>query len=71
MFLKGKRSEVIKGRGCTDGCPQHLYTGKADSESSTILTESVLLTAVIEARECRAVYTADIPRTLCNGTRMR
>ena len=25
MFLKEKWSEVIKGRGCVDGRPQHLY----------------------------------------------
>ena len=52
MFLKEKWSGVIKGRGCTNGHPQHLYTGKVESASPTVLTESVLLIAVIEAREC-------------------
>ena len=49
MFLKEKRSGVIKGCGCADGRQQHLYTGKAESTSPSILIESVLLTAVIEA----------------------
>ena len=61
MFSKEKQSGVIKGWGCTDGCPQRLYTGKAESASPTVLMDSVLLTAVIEAQECRAVYMADIP----------
>ena len=49
MFLKEKWSGVIKGHGCTDGHPQCLYTGKAELASPTVLMESVLLTAVIEA----------------------
>ena len=35
MFLKEKQSGVIKGCGCADGCPQNLYTGKAESASPT------------------------------------
>ena len=49
MFLQEKWSRVIKGHGCTDGHPQCLYTGKAELASPTVLMESVLLTAVIEA----------------------
>ena len=67
MFLKEKWSSVIKGQGCTDGHPQHLYTGKVESASPTVLTESVLLTAMIEAQEHRAVYTADIPGAFMQG----
>ena len=67
MFLKEKWSSVIKGWGCADCRPQCLYTGKAESASPTILMESVLLTAVIEAHECRAVYTADIPGAFMQG----
>ena len=60
MFLKEKHSGIIKGHGRADGRPQCLYTGKTDSASPTIMTESVLLTAVIEAHEGREVITADI-----------
>ena len=45
MFLKEKWSGIIEGHGCADGRPQCLYTGKGDSASSTVMTESVLLTA--------------------------
>ena len=68
MLLKEKRSGVIKGHGCADGHPQRLYTGKAESASPTVLMESVLLTAAIEAREHRTVYTAE---RLCKVIRMR
>ena len=61
MILIEKQSGVIKGRGCADGCPQCLYTGKAELALPTILTESVLLTAVIEAQEHHTVYMANIP----------
>ena len=67
MFLKEKWSGVIKGRGCTDGRPQCLYTGKAESASNTILTESVLLTAMIEAQEHQAVYITNIPGAFMQG----
>ena len=67
MFLKEKRSGVIKGCGCADGCPQRLYTGKVESASPTVLMESVLLTAVIEAQEHCMVYTADIPGAIMQG----
>ena len=67
MFLKEKWTSVIKGWGCANGQPQRLYTGKAESASSTILMESVLLTAVIEAQECQAVYMADIPGAFMQG----
>ena len=67
MFLKEKWSSVIKGWGCTDGHAQGLYTGKAESASPTILTESVLLTTVIEAQEHHTANTADIPGAFMQG----
>ena len=67
MFLNEKWSEVIKGCGSNDGHPQHLYTGKAESELLTVLMESVLLTAVIEARVHHTVYTANISGTFMQG----
>ena len=67
MFLREKQSGVIKGWGCTNGRPQCLYTGKAQSASLTILMESVVLTAVVEAQEHRAVYTVNIPGAFMQG----
>ena len=67
MVLKEKQSGVVKGRRCADGHPQHLYTGKAESASPTVLMESVLLTTVIEAREHHTVYTANIPGAYMQG----
>ena len=61
MFLKQKRTGLIKGRGCADGRPQRLWTSKEDSRSPTAHLESVIFTAVIEAFERRYVITLDIP----------
>jgi hypothetical protein len=51
MFLKGKRCGKIKGRGCDDGRKQRAYTAREDAASPTAATESIFLTAVIDAME--------------------
>jgi hypothetical protein len=51
MFLKRKRCGKIKGRGCADGRKQRAYTAREDAASPTVATESVFLTAVIDALE--------------------
>ena len=61
MFLKQKRSGLIKGRGCADGRKQRVHTGKEEKTSPTVATESVMLTSTIDAREGRDVATVDIP----------
>lgn len=61
MFLKKKRSGVIKGRGCADGRKQRLYTPKEEASSPTVAIESVMLSCVIDAMEARDVATVDIP----------
>jgi hypothetical protein len=61
MFLKKKRSGVIKGRGCADGRKQRLYTSKEEASSPTVAIESVMLSCVINAMEARDVATVDIP----------
>ena len=61
MFLKQKRSGKIKGRGCADGRRQRLYKTKEETSSPTAMTESVFLTAAIDALEQRTVVTLDIP----------
>ena len=67
MLLEEKRSRLVKGRGCAHGRPQRIYTGKLDSSSPTVMTECVFLTAVIEAKERRTVYTTDIPGAFMQG----
>ena len=67
MFLKQKRTGQIKGRGCADGRKQRLHTPKDDASSPTVATESVLLSCVIDAKECRDVATVDIPGAFMQG----
>ena len=61
MFLKRKRCGKIKGQGCADGRKQRAYIDKEDSASPTVATDSVFITAVIDALERRVVAVADIP----------
>ena len=66
MFLKKRRGQ-IKGRVCADGRKQRLHTPKDDASSPTVATESVLLSCVIDAKECRDVATVDIPGAFMQG----
>ena len=61
MFLKRKRGGKIKGRGCADGRPQRLYIPREDAMSPTVATESVFLTALIDAKEQCFVAIVDVP----------
>jgi hypothetical protein len=51
----------VKGRTCGNGSTQQIYTNKEDTASPTALTESILLTSTVEAKEEREVMTVDIP----------
>jgi len=61
MFLRKKRNGEIKGRGCADGRPQQLYKSKEETYSQTASTESIFITALIDAQEGRDVAIVDIP----------
>lgn len=61
IFLVEKRDGRIKARTCANGSTQRSYVGKEDAASPTAITESILLTATIDAEEGRDVMTADIP----------
>ena len=63
MFLKKKRSGIIKGRGCADGRKQRVYLNKDDVSAPTVATESLLLTCLIDAMENRYIATVNIPGT--------
>ena len=61
MFLKQKRCGKIKARGCADGRKQRIYKTKEETSAPTVHTESLFLSAVIDAKEGREVVTCDIP----------
>ena len=63
IFLKEKKDGTIKGRACADGRKQRKQEDyvKGDSTSPTVSLESVLITAVIDAKEDRDVAVIDIP----------
>ena len=51
MFLKQKWCGKIKGHGCADGRKQHAHIACEDAASPTVATQSVFLTAMINALE--------------------
>jgi hypothetical protein len=55
IFLTEKRDGRVKARACANG------STKEDTTSPTELTESILITAMIDAREKHDIMTADIP----------
>jgi hypothetical protein len=61
MFLKQKRSERIKGRGCADGRKQRLCKTKEETSAPTVATESLFLSCAIDGKERRTAVTTDIP----------
>ena len=61
MFLKRKRSETVKARGCADGRPQREFITKLQSSSPTVRTHALFLGCVVDAIEERHVLTVDIP----------
>jgi len=61
IFLAEKRDGSIKGRTCANGSNQRSFIQRDEAASPTAITESILLTALIDANEHRDVMTADIP----------
>ena len=61
LFLTEKRDKTIKGRMVYNGKPTREWMSKEDSASPTVLLESLLLTAIIDAKERRDVMSADVP----------
>jgi hypothetical protein len=61
IFLVEKRDGTVKACHCANGSTQRDYMQREEVSSPTVSTESVLLTAVIEAQEGRDVATCDIP----------
>ena len=61
IFLVEKRDKSIKGRACANGSSQREYMERDEAASPTTMTESVMITATIDAKQNRDVMTADIP----------
>jgi len=61
IFLVEKKSGKIKARHCANGSKQRQWMDAEETSSPTVMTESVLLTATIDAHEKRDVATFDIP----------
>ena len=51
IFLTEKKDGTIKARTCANGSTQREYTGRDEAASPTALTESHLITAVIDAKK--------------------
>ena len=61
IFLVEKKSGTIKARHCANGSKQRQWMDQDEVTSPTVMTESVMLTATIEAEEKRDIATWDIP----------
>ncbi len=67
MFLEQKRTGAVKGWLLADGSKQHDYIQEGSEISPTVMTESVLITAVMEATEGRDVAMIDLPGAFLNA----
>jgi hypothetical protein len=61
IFLKEKKSRVLKVCSCANGIPQREPIAKEEAAAPTIALESVFITSTIDAKESRKVVTVDIP----------
>jgi len=61
MFLTEKRDGTIKARACANGSVQRDYLLREKVASPTVISESVIITSCIEAKENRDIMTCDIP----------
>jgi hypothetical protein len=61
MFLGEKRDKSIKGRMVYNGKPSREWLSREDATSPTAALESIMLTAIVDAKEGRDVMTCDIP----------
>jgi hypothetical protein len=61
IFLVEKRDQSVKARLCANGSTQREYMERDDASSPTVMAESILITAGIDAKQNRDVMTCDIP----------
>ena len=67
MFLKRKRSEKMKGRGCANGRPQRDYITKEESSSPTVSLYALMGSCVMDVLDDRKVIIIDIPGAFLQG----
>ena len=60
LFLVKKRDGKVKARFVANGSSQRAYMGREQSASPTVMTESIMITSVINAKQKRDVMTCDI-----------
>ena len=60
MFLKQKRSGLMKGRGCNVGRPQREYITKEESSSPTVSLYALMGSYLMNAIDLRKAITVDI-----------
>ena len=58
--LKGKRCGKLKGRTCVDGSKQRACKSEVESASPEMRAHSVMLTALVDACECRDAAVVDV-----------
>ena len=61
MLSTKKRSGRIKERGCADGCKQREYMKNEKNYSTTVSTEDLMLSYLMDTKEGRNVATIDTP----------
>jgi hypothetical protein len=63
IFLAEKRDDTIKARMCVNGSTQQTYIAREEATSPTAVTDAILITGVIDAKQKRDVMTLDVPNT--------
>jgi hypothetical protein len=64
IFHTKKKDWKIKARTCANGSTQWEYTDQEEAAYLTAMTESHLITAVINSKQSRDVMTTVIPNTI-------
>jgi hypothetical protein len=62
IFITEKRNGEIKARTVANGSTQHAYINKENAASPTVMIESVLLMATIEAKKRKRHFPSFRPR---------
>jgi hypothetical protein len=65
MFLAEKHDKRIKGQFVYNGKPSRAWHDREDTASPTVSTESLFITAAIDAHENRDVMTCNLPNAFC------
>jgi hypothetical protein len=60
IFLVEKHDGRVTARFCANGSPQRAFMERDDAASLTAMTESILITATIDAKQKRDVMTTNI-----------